>query len=64
MSNRDWLLIFVYLYTIGVHCQQVYRSLVETVLIIGNYLLLSPFFYIFALGLIVINSVWEYKFNF
>ena len=27
MSNRDWLLIFVYLYIIGVYCQQVYRSL-------------------------------------
>ena len=26
MSNRDWLLIFVYLYIIGVYCQQVYRS--------------------------------------
>jgi len=64
MSNRDWLLIFVYLYTIGVHCQQVYRSLVETVLIIDNYLYLSAFLLIFALGLIVINSVWEYKFNF
>ena len=28
MSNRDWLLIFVYLCIIGIHCQQVYRSLV------------------------------------
>ena len=27
MSNRDWLLIFVYLYIIGVYCRQVYRSL-------------------------------------
>ena len=26
MSNRDWLLIFVYLYTIGLYYQQVYRS--------------------------------------
>ena len=27
MSNRDWLLIIVYLYAIGVLCQQVYSSL-------------------------------------
>ena len=26
MSNLDWQLIFVYLYTIGVLCQQVYSS--------------------------------------
>ena len=27
MSNRDWLLIIVYTYTIGIWSQQVYNSL-------------------------------------
>ena len=27
MSSLSWLLIFVYLYTIVIYCQQVYRSL-------------------------------------
>lgn len=26
MSNRDWLLIIVCIYTIGIYCQHVYRS--------------------------------------
>ena len=33
MSNRDWLLIFVYLYIIGVYCQQVYRSLKKIIML-------------------------------